>query len=92
MKLTSEAYSELEIKREWTEYKDAKKAITYKEWGVAVASLKDVLKFLIRSVQNLSHIQLLDPVIWRYAEEGKLPTSLRKALEYIYNDKNKIII
>ena len=87
MELTTQVFLELEIRREWTEYKDAKKALIFKDWGAAVASLKDVLKFQIRNALDLSHIQLLDPVIWWYAEEGNLPISLRKALEYIYNSE-----
>ncbi len=84
MELTSEAYSELDIKREWTEYKDAKKALAYKDWGLVVASLKDVLKFLIHCTLDSSPDQLLDPMIWCVAEEGDLPTNLKKALEFIY--------
>jgi predicted nucleotidyltransferase len=84
MELTSVVYSESGIKREWTEFKDAKKAIVNEEWGFVVASLKDVLKFLIRHVLESSPDQLLDPMIWRLAEEGDLPTNLKKALEFIY--------
>jgi hypothetical protein len=85
MELTSEVYSELGIEREWTEYKDAKKAMVYKEWGLVVASLKDVLKFLIRIVLESSPDQLLDPMIWCFAEEGDLPANLKNALEFIYS-------
>ncbi|MHA2304397.1 MAG: nucleotidyltransferase domain-containing protein [Candidatus Hodarchaeales archaeon] len=85
MDLTSEVYSELGIGREWTEYKDAKKAIMYREWGLVVASLKDVLKFLIRFVLESSPDQLLDPMIWCSAEAGDLPVNLKKALEFIYS-------
>ena len=85
MEITAKAYSDLGIKREWTEYKDAKKALQYQEWGLAVASLKDVLKFLIRSSLESPPNQLLDPNIWCLAEEADLPTNLKRALEFIYD-------
>ncbi|MFV2015137.1 MAG: hypothetical protein ACC656_06915, partial [Candidatus Heimdallarchaeota archaeon] len=81
---TEKAYSISGIDRHWTEFDDGRKAIQTGQWGNAVASLKDVLRFIVRYQLPSVPEQLLDPSIWKAVEEMTLSKELKKALEEAY--------
>lgn len=79
--LTLKAYTALEIRREWTELSDAKKAFNLGRWGNALASLKDVLRFLVRQCLGTDAPPIrLDPGLWSKAEKASLHPALLEAL------------
>ena len=63
---------------------DAKKAINMKEWRSALASQKDVLRYILRYDLPTTPNQLLDPSIWQDTDEVNLTESLEKAFELTY--------
>ena len=78
-----EAYDQLGEKRKWTEFKDAFKAIRNRNYAKALASAKDVLRFVIRCQLSVPPVQLLDPLLWKQAEEANLPEKTINALESV---------
>lgn len=82
--LTEKAYLLSGIDRHWTEFDDGRKAIHTGQWGNAVASLKDVLRFIVRYQLLTVPEQLLDPSIWKGIEEMTLSDELKAALEEAY--------
>ncbi len=84
LELTEKAYLLSGIDRHWTEFDDGRKAILTSEWGKAVASLKDVLRFIVRYQLPSVPEQLLDPSIWKTIEEMTLSEDIRNALEEAY--------
>lgn len=82
--LTEKVYSTSGIDRHWTEFDDARKAIQTGHWANAVASLKDVLRFIVRYQLPLVPEQLLDPSIWKAVEDMTLSEELKNALEEAY--------
>lgn len=84
LELTEKAYLLSGIDRHWTEFDDGRKAMLTNEWGKAVASLKDVLRFIVRYQLPLVPEQLLDPSIWKAVEDMTLSEDIRNALEEAY--------
>jgi hypothetical protein len=84
LELTENAYLLAGIDRNWTEFDDGRKAIQTGSWGNAVASLKDVLRFLVRYQLSSVPEQLLDPSIWKAIEDMTLSDELKAALEQAY--------
>ncbi|MCE7737357.1 MAG: hypothetical protein GPJ54_20880 [Candidatus Heimdallarchaeota archaeon] len=82
--LTENAYLLSGIDRHWTEFDDGRKAIQTGHWANAVASLKDVLRFIVRYQLLSVPEQLLDPSIWKAIEEMTLSDELKAALEEAY--------
>ncbi len=82
---TRKAYENLGIQRDWPEFKDAEKALNHENWKNAVASLKDVLRFIIRYELPSVPDQLLDPKIWKYAEQVHLSEDTLNALKLAYD-------
>lgn len=82
---TKKAYGNLGIQRDWPEFKDAEKALNHKNWKNAVASLKDVLRFILRYELPSVPDQLLDPRIWKNAEEVHLSEDTLQALKIAYD-------
>jgi len=82
--LTEKAYLMSGIDRHWTEFDDGRKAIQTGQWGNAVASLKDVLRFIVRYQLPSVPEQLLDPSIWKAVEEMTISEELMEALEEAY--------
>jgi len=82
--LTENAYLLSGIDRHWTEFDDGRKAIQTGNWSIAVASLKDVLRFIVRYQLLSVPEQLLDPSIWKSIEDMTLSDELKTALEEAY--------
>jgi hypothetical protein len=85
LELTENAYLLAGIDRQWTEFDDGRKAIQTGNWGNAVASLKDVLRFLVRYQLASVPEQLLEPSIWKAIEEMTISEELRNALKEAYS-------
>ena len=79
------AYTELGLEVSWPELADANKAIDTKEWKIALASIKDVLRFVLRYDLHTTPNQLLDPSIWQDTDEVELTESLEEALKIVFN-------
>lgn len=84
MYLIQESYDQLGIEVKWPELEDAKKAINMKEWKSALASQKDVLRYILRYDLPTTPNQLLDPSIWQDTDQVDLTESLEKAFELTY--------
>ncbi len=84
MYLIQEAYDQLGIEVRWPELEDAKKAINMNEWESALASQKNVLRYILRYDLPTAPDQLLDPSIWQDTDVVDLTESLEKALELTY--------
>jgi predicted nucleotidyltransferase len=79
-----EAYTKLGMKRKWTEFKDAVKAIQNENYAKTIASIKDVLKFIVRIQLSHPPEQLLDPSLWNRCEEENLPEETNYALRTVF--------
>ncbi len=86
MEATQEAYDNLGIERDWPEFKDAVKALNHGNWTNAVASLKDVLRFIIRYELPSVPDQLLDPKLWTNAEKVHLSDPTLRALKIAFEN------
>ncbi len=75
------AYQSEGISREWTELADARKAIKKERWTLAVASLRDVLRFLVRIDCRLSEYDIVDPMMWTLAENSLSNDLVKTALK-----------
>lgn len=84
--LTLTAYEKMGIERHWTEFGDAKKAVSMGNWGNALASLKDVLRFMIRYDLPSVPEQLLDPSIWKTVEDMHISPELAEALKAAFSE------
>ncbi len=84
MDMTKAAYNNLGIERDWPEFKDAEKALNHGNWKNTVASLKDVLRFILRYELPSVPDQLLDPKIWHNAEQVHLSEETLTALKIAY--------
>ena len=84
LELTEKAYVSLGIERKWTEFDDGRKAVKTGNWGVALASLKDVLRFILRYELPTVPEQLLDPNLWKSVEDMKISDELHSALQEAY--------
>ncbi|MDH5403929.1 MAG: hypothetical protein OEY49_15635 [Candidatus Heimdallarchaeota archaeon] len=78
---TVQAYNHLGLTREWTELKDATKAIDTGDWVNAIASIKDVLRFIIRYDLPSVPEQLMDPNLWSSGEQMTMSSELLEALK-----------
>lgn len=85
LELTEKSYASLGIDRKWTEFDDGRKAVKTGNWGVALASLKDVLRFIIRYELPTVPEQLLDPNLWKSVEDMKISDELHLALQEAYS-------
>jgi predicted nucleotidyltransferase len=84
MYLIQESYDLLGIEVKWPELEDAKKAINTEEWKSALASQKDVLRYILRYDLPTTPNQLLDPSIWQDTDQVNLTDSLEKTFELTY--------
>ena len=83
--IVDQAYHEAGISREWTELVDARKAVARNDDTLAIASLRDVIRFLVRISLENPPDQLLDPSIWHQAEVSDLPPALCQAISTMYS-------
>ncbi|MHA2249439.1 MAG: hypothetical protein ACXAD7_03705 [Candidatus Kariarchaeaceae archaeon] len=84
MELTIKAYDSLGIDRSWSEFADAKKALSMAKWNDVIDSLKDVLRFILRYELPAVPDQLLDPRIWIKPDSMSLSDPVKAAFEKIY--------
>ncbi|MCY3414675.1 MAG: hypothetical protein INQ03_23700 [Candidatus Heimdallarchaeota archaeon] len=82
MDLVDVAYKELAIEIMWTEFKDAKTSLSAGNWSKTVASLKDVLRYLLRYNLPTAPLHLLDPNLW--ISEMSISPALEQALEMAF--------
>lgn len=69
----------------WSELKDAKKAIQTGKWSDVIDSVKDVLRYMIRYALPSVPDQLLDPSLWKTAEEMSLSKEMLDALQETFS-------
>ena len=77
-------FQSMGIKREWTEWKDTKKYIQKNDWDKALASIKDVLRFIARNMIKNTPEQILDPNIWFFAEEQLTEQKLLEVVSIVF--------
>jgi predicted nucleotidyltransferase len=82
---TMKAYEKLGIERNWTEFRDTRVALEQGEYGKAVASIKDILRFMVRYELPSAPDQLLDPALWKSVEVMKISDELVDALKFTYS-------
>jgi len=83
-KITLRIFNKIGVERELTELSDARKALIEENWNLAFASIKDVLRFLIRKSVRSAPLELRNPILWRLAESSDLDEDLLKALRAAY--------
>ncbi len=85
-KIVITIFEHLNLEKEWTEVIDSKKAILDEDWGIAFASLKDVLYFLLRRYVSPPSMERRDPSFWTFIESRIIPKEYIEALETAYLD------
>lgn len=84
MELTLMAYNSMNVDIKWTELRDAQRSLDLGDWNNCLASLKDILRFLLRYDLPSTPQQLMDPNLWLSVTEMQISTNLRTALEFAF--------
>lgn len=74
------AYTKLGVGIEWSELNDAKKSLACAEWKKAFASMKDVLRYMLRYELPSVPEQILDPNLWNSPSMHSISNELESAL------------
>lgn len=85
LELTEIAHQTVGFDIVWSELKDATKAVQTGKWGDVIDSVKDVLRYMIRYALPSVPDQLLDPSLWKSAEEMPISKEMMDALQEAFS-------
>ncbi len=81
MALVEKAYASLGLTIQWSELNDARKSLANSEWNKAFASMKDVLRYMLRYALPSVPEQILDPNLWNSTSINNISEELKIALK-----------